>query len=410
MKKLNILFVALFLLLTISLDFAFAQRQNSTRSSSRSASGSSRSSSRSASGSSRSSGGTKSQSSSSNKSKSYSSRGGTTSKSSKRDKEDEEEEEEMTQEDQCLVNKIPELLGGDCKFLADENIQPFLGEGPFYCLFNSKDSGKTQSVYNYYMKAYYGTSEGAVKSSTTLIKIKDSAKNALKYYEYLMEEIEKGTLMESKILDNIREDLLDNSSMSIDDQSLIEDKEVEEVELAIPFVKDNIEACSKATRKVLLDCGAIGDRDIKAKITSNCTNYGGTLMRLAGEKKVEAMGYESELINVLKQRISSGVENQKEAAAREVDKHAFAIDEKRGIRATKAVEVLELKSKIDGMEDGDSKTRQKARLDALNAELCDIDKFIGQADRTYTIPDYLGCPENQMKEKEEEEDTPPPAT
>lgn len=348
--------------------------------------------------------GSKSKSKSSSSSKSGSSSSSSSSSSSG---------EGLSAELKCLQQNLSSLLGNECKFVVDSDITSALEGEDLYCVYNYKDSGKTSSVYNYYLNAYYGVSETAVKSDTSIVNVKNSSKNALKYYQYLIDEIANGTLKESKILDSVTEKVLENSNVATDVQGVIEGKSVETVPLSMSIVSSDLENCTKATKAILKECGAIGNQTVKKKISESCTAYNAVLLKLAGNKKTEALGLEGEIINALKERANADFYDYKELVEQQTEKlkldEQYAETQKKtkilqlkNKRDETANKLVELQSKISGLDADDSaKETFESQANNYASSLCILDQQISSLDSTYKPSDSLAkCADSKTQNKD----------
>lgn len=304
----------------------------------------------------------------------------------------------LSKELKCLQGKLTEIIDGPCNFLVDSDIKDGLGEEDLFCLYNYKDSGKTSSIFNYYLGAYYGITENAIKADTSIVNIKNSSKNALKYYQYLIDEINYDTLKESKILDNVTDAVLKNADLDTSVQNPIESKNIDSVPISIDIVSSDIEACTKATKSAMTECNAIGDLTVKSKITESCTNYNAILIKLAGAKKAEALGYETEILNALKQRANADFYDYKDMVNLEKEKLELKKTYTEVVNETSALEYKEkreeailkiatLTEEIKNTTDEEVKTKKQASINTYKEQICSYDKTIKKYDKTYTPDD-----------------------
>lgn len=380
------------------------KRAATSSSSLRSATGSNRSSS---SASSRSS----SKSSSGNKSKT-SGKKVVVAKSSTTDQED--GEEAISEQLACLKSNLSSILEGSCKFVLDDSIKEMLQDHDLYCVYNYKDSGKTKSIANYYLSAYYGISESSVKDNTTIVNVKNSAKNALMYYQYLIDEISNGTLKESKILDNITETILDNADIDYSVSNTISARTVESVPLSINVIASDIENCADKAKEIMRECNAVGKQDVKKAINESCSVYQSVVLKLAGDKKAEALGFENELLTALKERANADFYDFKEQVEMESEKleleqlqydtnQARKLLEKKNSREEYANKANELAKKIAAMDEDEDKTAQEATYNAYISQICALDKTILSIDSSYVPGDNL-CPEISNQDEDDNDD------
>lgn len=400
MKKFLVFVVSFVLVLGSFFDVAFSQRARRRQASSRKTkrAGNIKRAATSGGSGAKSSGNTKKATGSKSKSKSSSSsKSGASSSSSSSSSSG----EGLSAELKCLQQNLSSLLGDKCKFVVDSDITSALEGEDLYCVYNYKDSGKTSSIYNYYLNAYYGVSETSVKSDTSIVNVKNSSKNALKYYQYLIDEIANGTLKESKILDSVTEKVLENSNVANDVQGVIEKKSVETVPLSMSIVSSDLENCTKATKAILKECGAIGNQTVKKKISESCTAYNAVLLKLAGNKKTEALGFEGEIINALKERANADFYDYKELVEQQAEKlkldEQYAETQKKtklltlkNKRDDTASKLVELRNRIKGLNSDDSaKETFESQANTYASSLCLLDQQISSLDSTYKPSDNL---------------------
>ena len=304
----------------------------------------------------------------------------------------------LSKELKCLQGKITEIIDGPCGFLVDTDIKDNLGEEDLFCLYSYKDSGKTSSIFNYYLGAYYGITENSIKADTSIVNIRNTSKNALKYYQYLIDEINYDTLKESKILDNVREAVLKNADLDVSVENTIEAKNIDSVPISIDIVSSDIEACTKATKSAMTECNAVGDLTVKSKITESCTNYNAILIKLAGAKKAEALGYETEILKALKQRANADFYDYKDMVNMEKEKLELKKTYKEVLNETSALEYREkredailkistLTDEIEKTTDEEAKAKKQESLEKYKNDICSYDKTIKKYDSTYKPDD-----------------------
>ena len=416
MKKFLVFVVSFVVVLGSFFDVAFSQRARRRQASSRKTkrAGNIKRAATSGGSGAKSSGNTKKATGSKSKSKSSSSsKSGASSSSSSSSSSG----EGLSAELKCLQQNISSLLGDKCKFVVDSDITSALEGEDLYCVYNYKDSGKTSSVYNYYLNAYYGVSETSVKSDTSIVNVKNSSKNALKYYQYLIDEIANGTLKESKILDSVTEKVLENSNVANDVQGVIEKKSVETVPLSMSIVSSDLENCTKATKAILKECGAIGNQTVKKKISESCTAYNAVLLKLAGNKKTEALGFEGEIINALKERANADFYDYKELVEQQAEKlkldEQYAETQKKtklltlkNKRDDTASKLVELRNRIKGLNSDDSaKETFESQANTYASSLCLLDQQISSLDSTYKPSDNLAkCSDDDKKDDSDKKD------
>ncbi len=324
-----------------------------------------------------------------------------------------EEEDELPETISCLKNKILELLNGSCKFVIDEGISSSLGDQDLYCVYSYKDSGKTKSIANYYLNAYYGISSSSVKENTSIVNIKNNSKNAFMYYQYLIDEIAKGTLKESKILDSVMETVLENASLDAAVISTIENKSIESVPLSINVIASDIENCEDAAKLIMRECGAVGNREAKEAITNSCSVYESAVVKLAGDKKAEALGYENEIIDALKERANVDfyafqdlVEKESEKLSLKKQQYQIEVENKifdnKSKRADLVSKLEKLEAEIAKLSDGSTKTSKQNMYNSYLSQICNIDKTLYKLDSKYIAPDDL-CGTSEGGDTEEGE-------
>ena len=219
----------------------------------------------------------------------------------------------------CLNKDIDFLISKDCKFLLNEEMKKDLKD-PFFCVYQDKPSGKTESVYDYYFYQNYGVKENVVKQTNTVVKIKNSPKGAGRYYKYILDGLSNKTLKEAKILDFLTEHVLDNMTVSATDESAISAKSVDFTSLSMNESLSDIEHWKKETKKVIESCGVRTNQNIKKIIAKSCEEYEGLLVKQTSKLKAEVLDKGQELLNVLKERTVQKAQN--EAVDREIEKRA----------------------------------------------------------------------------------------
>lgn len=300
----------------------------------------------------------------------------------------------------CLKGKLSEILSGACSFVLDEDIREILGDEDLYCVYNYRDVGKTSSIYNYYLGAYYGITESSLKANTSIVNVKNTAKNALKYYQYLIDELNAGTLKESKILDSVTEAVLKNADMDFSVESTIGNKSIESVPISINVIASDITSCTKLTKTALTECNAVGNTDVKSKIAESCNAYNSALIKLAGNKKAEALGYDAEIIAVLKQRVNADFYDYKDMVLLEQEKvelqetYSNVLSKKALLdNKSKRVDIAEKANKlieeIASTNSEEVKTSKESLLAEYKKQLCNLDKLISNADVNYKPADDL---------------------
>lgn len=229
--------------------------------------------------------------------------------SSKNDKE-ESEEIEISEEEQCMIDNIPTLLDGDCKFLNEPEIIESLSN-KFYCIYNYKDKSKIDSVYNYYLYQKYGIKETSLKNNDATVKISDNPRGASKYYEFLISELKNGSLSEGKILNFLTEEIVyEGIYFSPNEERAISSVSVDETGITSDIMKNDIATCEKAIKSAVKQCGISSNTEMQDKIEESCIEYESALIKQTTTVKNELLDMKAELANVLKQR--AGIISQKE--------------------------------------------------------------------------------------------------
>jgi hypothetical protein len=257
------------------------------------------------------------------------------------------------------------------------------------CVFSSKTSGKTSSVYEYFLQQNYGLSESAVKDGTADLNVRYKKKGLKKYYDYIQGRIASGTLSEADIFDDIASEVLEKSEMDMTSQMEIENKSVEYVILPSEFTKNDITKCSADAKAALAACEASADPDMKKKIAENCLLYESELMKLASISKAEVMKKSNALETALVQRLSAGVDNAKRAL--ELKNQMSDLKEKENAQAItdQAIELqsqrTELVTSLANMDKASASYKTK------NNSVCDIDKKLKDLLGSWTPADNYGC-------------------
>ena len=223
----------------------------------------------------------------------------------------------------CLRSGINRLLGiggeaaegeidgpanGACKFLLPDDMRGAYKPKDFLCVFQTRASGKAESVWDYYLTQNYGIKEGSVKDGTSVADLRYKKKGLYKYYEYLLSEMDRRSLKENKIFTAIAEEILDRNEVPNDATNKIEDKSVDSVSISMDITRADINACNEAVKAISDECGEMSDPEAKKAVESSCISYDAALTKRAGDKRIEAMSREGDLLEVLLQRGGSGAD------------------------------------------------------------------------------------------------------
>ena len=203
---------------------------------------------------------------------------------------------------QCLANGINSLMAKDCKFLGDAAVLDQLKDN-FYCVYSYKQSGKINSVADYYFYQNYGLHESSVKETEAIATINNPPKGGAAYYKYLLDNLKTGNLREAKILDFLTEEILENMTASEEESSAISAKNVEKTTIPMNETFSDIDHCRKAARQVVQDCGVDADQDVKKIIGKSCEEYQGLLVKYTSKLKADVLDRQQELLDVLKDRL-----------------------------------------------------------------------------------------------------------
>ena len=230
--------------------------------------------------------------------------------SSSKQETEESEEPQISQEEQCMIDNIPTLLEGDCKFLNEQELIDGLSD-KFYCIYSYKDKNKINSVYNYYLYQKYGIKDTSLKDSDAAITIRNQSKGASKYYEYLISELENGTLSENRVLDFLTEDLIyEGVYFSPNEEQAITSMLVNETTIPANIMKGDVENCEKSIKSAVKQCAIASNREMQDKIEESCIEYESTLIKQTATIKNKLLDMKSKIAEVLKQRV--GIISRKE--------------------------------------------------------------------------------------------------
>ena len=224
--------------------------------------------------------------------------------SSSKQETEENEEPQISQEEQCMIDNIPTLLEGDCKFLNEQEILEGLSN-KFYCIYNYKDKNKIDSVYNYYLYQKYGIKNTSLKDSDAEITIRNQSKGASKYYEFLINKLEDGTLSENRVLDFLTEDIIyEGIYFSSNEEQAISSILVNETTIPANIMKGDVENCEKAIKSTVKQCNINSNKEMQDKIEESCLEYETALIKQTATIKNKLLDMKSKLAEVLKQRVN----------------------------------------------------------------------------------------------------------
>ena len=207
-------------------------------------------------------------------------------------------------EAKCLNDNLQQLLKGDCSFLNEEDVLKGMNQ-PLLCVYSYKSGSKIKSVTDYFVSNKYGVSEGSVKKDAS-VTVEDEPKRTSAYYKYILDGLNDKSLKEAKILDFITTEVLDQSS-GLDDNtySAISKKVVDSTKIVIDVLSTNLEACKKASKKIVQTCGALTSSEAQELIDDSCIEYETSLTKQTAKLKNEVFDRAPEILEVLKQRASS---------------------------------------------------------------------------------------------------------
>ena len=222
--------------------------------------------------------------------------------------EEDKTEDDENSENTCVNEGIETLLSKECKFLNEKEIIESLGE-KFYCIYQTKEKGKAESVYDIFLYQNYGIKESSLKDGEGDIVIKNPGNGKLKgtgkYYEFILKNLADNTLKHGMILDFLTENIIDsNESLFGEQVDIVQEFSVPSVALTVDFTKNEIENCRKATKKVMQSCGISNDSDVQESITSNCSIYSSALTKNTADKKNKVLAFSTELAKILLLRAS----------------------------------------------------------------------------------------------------------
>jgi len=292
----------------------------------------------------------------------------------------------------CAEEAADRLASGECKFLLPEPVRatPF-GEQAFLCVLQTKASGKTTSVFEYFLQQGYGVSESRIKEGVGTLSLNYRNKGIGEYFSFLLERLNSGTLSDADIFDKITEQVLSDSDIDPKSQAVIENKEVAAVTIPLPFTKNDIDRCRSASAEALGKCGANAANDpmLKTEIAKNCADYESELIKHSANARADVMKRKGELETVLLKRLSGA--NESAARALELAKEATKLQEEKRQQGEQ--------DQINKIKDERAKlVRDTVGLDPAkpsfankNKEICKLDNQLKQLDPYYAPADGLGC-------------------
>lgn len=201
---------------------------------------------------------------------------------------------------------VGEASAGACGFLLPDDIAKTVKPDSFLCVYNTRSSGKADSVYNYYLTQNYGITENSVKEGSSVVNVRYKKKGLYAYYKFLSDELASGGLKESAIFDQLAEDILERNEIPADQEAAIENKSVESVELSLDITKSAMEACAAAVRDIDAECGEMSSPEAKKAVEASCLAYDSALTKRAGDMRVKALSQDSKLLEALLQRSAAG--------------------------------------------------------------------------------------------------------
>ncbi len=256
---------------------------------------------------------------------------------------------------ECLAKKINFLMAKDCKFLGDGEVLSQLKDN-FYCVYSYKQSGKINSVADYYFYQTYGVHESSVREEEAIATINNPPKGGAAYYKYLLDNLKTNTLQEAKILDFLTEEILENIPPSAEEESAISAKNVEKTTIPMNETAADIKHCSNSAKAIVKDCGVGSDQDIKKVIAKSCEEYQGLLVKYVSKLKADVLDKQSELLDVLKSRLHQQIKSK--AVSDAMKNKDFSEDLPYWMKKAKNKE-----------KKGDSFEEMQKELDAMNKDL-----------------------------------------
>ena len=141
------------------------------------------------------------------------------------------------------------------------------------------------------------------------------------------------------------------------------------------------------------------------------------MLKLAGNKKTEALGFEGEIINALKERANADFYDYKELVEQQAEKlkldEQYAETQKKtklltlkNKRDDTASKLVELRNRIKGLNSDDSaKETFESQANTYASSLCLLDQQISSLDSTYKPSDNLAkCSDDDKKDDSDKKD------
>jgi|GEM_PF-6336030 len=292
----------------------------------------------------------------------------------------------------CAEEAADKLTGGECKFLLPEPVRatPF-GEQSFLCALQTKASGKTTSVFEYFLQQGYGVSESRIKEGVGTLTIGYKNKGIGEYFSFVLERLNSGKLSDADIFDKLTEQILKDSDIDPKSQAVIENKEIAQVTISLPFTKNDIDRCRSAATEALGKCGANAASDplLKTEIAKNCSDYESELIKHSANARADVMKRKGELETVLLKRLSGANENA--ARALELAKEATSLQEAKRQQGEQEQtnKIKDERAKL--VRDTVGLDPAKPAFANKNKEICKLDNQLKQLDPYYAPADGLGC-------------------
>ncbi|MDR1476718.1 MAG: hypothetical protein LBI17_01155 [Rickettsiales bacterium] len=308
----------------------------------------------------------------------------------------------------CLGSRIAGLLENECSYLVPEEIAGSLDleKKPFYCVFSYKEGGSGDSASGYFLRAAYNMSEDQLGSEGAARMVRDTENIAMyKYYDYVLAQIEAGTLHESMVMDSLANEALSGSvaTTGLDNakKTSIKKKHVEQVSIPLSLSSVDLDRCRRASKDAFVDqCKMMGNMAAKKLVKDSCQEYEEILQVVASDRKSRAVASASQIRQALLKRIMASTAEEKmlsdlkqeladQMTATAQASRDFALAEPKSKRQEAALALSPMVAEYAEMKEGSAKNRSKKEIDALQAEICKYDRQIVAIDLEYKAPDCL---------------------
>jgi hypothetical protein len=306
----------------------------------------------------------------------------------------------------CLGPRIAGLLENECSYLVPNEVAVSLDleKKPFYCVFSYKESGNIDSASGYFLRAAYNMYEDQLGSEGIARMVRDTTNVAMyRYYDYVLDQIEAGTLHESMVMDSLANEALSGSAAitGLDNaqKTSIKKKHVEQIAIPLSVSSVDLDRCRRASKAAFVDqCKMMGNVAAKKLVRDSCSEYEEILQVVASDRKSRAVASAPQIRLALLKRIMASTAEEKALTefkselAAQLDATAkasydFSLAEPKSKRGEAVVKLSPMLAEYADMKEGSAKNRQKKEIDALRAEICNYDRQIVVIDPAYKAPD-----------------------